>query len=468
MSASLPCWWATPRSQRFSNSGLGLKPLCAAVPSERFVRVAVIGLGYVGLPLAAAVAATGANVVGIDIDPEKVKAVNAGESPLRGREPGVAELVGEQVSKGRLRASLEATAAANADVVVVCVETPIDPTTHDPSYKALKAALAGLAPIVKRGALVSIESTLAPGTMEGVVRPALQRGSKRTVGRDLYLVHCPERLTTGKLLHHLAELPRVLGANDAASARKALAFYGRFVKAEIHPTDWTTAEVVKTAENAYWDVQIAFANEVALISEELGVDAYRVRDLVNTCPYRMMLLPGAGVGGHCIPKDPWLLVSPAVQSKPELIPTAREVNDFMPHRMARLVEEALAASGRKIKGARVAVLGFAYRENTDDTRNSPARTMIQELRRRGADVAIHDPFASSERGYAVVRDMKAATKGADCVAIVTAHDAYRKLDLKALRRRMRHAAFVDGRNVYAGPDVVKIGFVYRGIGKGQF
>jgi len=321
---------------------------------------------------------------------------------------------------------------------------------------------------VKRGALVSIESTLAPGTMEGVVRPALQRGSKRTVGRDLYLVHCPERLTTGKLLHHLAELPRVLGANDAPSTRKALAFYGRFVKAEIHPTDWTTAEVVKTAENAYWDVQIAFANEVALISEELGVDAYRVRELVNTCPYRMMLLPGAGVGGHCIPKDPWLLISPAVQSKPELIPTAREVNDFMPHRMARLVEEALAASGRKIKGARVAVLGFAYRENTDDTRNSPARTMIQELRRRGADVAIHDPFARSERGYAVVRDMKAATKGADCVAIVTAHDAYRKLDLKALRRRMRHAAFVDGRNVYAGPDVVKIGFVYRGIGKGQF
>src|SRR3989442_6385508 len=145
------------------------------------------------------------------------------------------------------------------------------------------------------------------------------------------------------------------------------AFYARFVKAEVHPTDWTTAEVVKTAENAYWDVQIAFANEVALISEELGVDAYRVLDLVNTRPYRMMLIPGAGVGGHCIPNDSWLLVSPAVPSKPELIPTDREVNDFMPRRMARLVEEALAAAGRKIKGARVAVLGFSYRENTDDT-----------------------------------------------------------------------------------------------------
>src|SRR3989441_4030757 len=233
--------------------------------------------------------------------------------------------------------------ASSADVVAVCVETPIDPATHDPSYKALKVAIAEVGPHLKSGALVSIESTLAPGTMDGFVRPALERASRRTVGRDVHLVHCPERLTTGKLLHHLTELPRVIGANEPVALRRALAFYGRFVDAELHATDWTTAEVVKTAENAYWDVQLAFANEVALISEELGVDAYRVRELVNTCPFRMMLIPGAGVGGHCIPKDPWLLISPAVQTKPELIPTARFVNDYMPKRMARLVEEGLAA-----------------------------------------------------------------------------------------------------------------------------
>src|SRR5438132_10193499 len=213
---------------------------------------------------------------------------------------------------------------------------------------------------------MTIESTLAPGTMESVVRPALERASKRKVGRDLPLVHCPERLTTGKLLHHLTELPRIVGANEPVALRKALAFYGRFVNAEIHSTDWTTAEVVKTAENAYWDVQLAFANEVALISEELGVDAYRVRELVNTCPFRMMLIPGAGVGGHCIPKDPWLLISPAVQTKPELIPTARSVNDYMPKRMARLVEKGLAAAGRKVKGARGPDSGFASRAKKDE------------------------------------------------------------------------------------------------------
>jgi UDP-N-acetyl-D-mannosaminuronic acid dehydrogenase len=432
------------------------------------VKVAVVGLGYVGVPLAAAVAATRATVVGVDIDSEKVESVNAGRSPLRGREPGVQELLEQQVSEGRLRATLDPADAAGADVVAICVETPIEPSTHDPSHKALKAALSAIGPYLKRGALVTIESTLAPRTMQTVVRPALERASKMKVGRDIHLVHCPERLTTGKLLHHLKELPRVLGANEPVGLRKGLAFYQRFVNAEVHPTDWTTAEVVKTAENAYWDVQIAFANEVGLISEELGVDAYRVRELVNTCPYRLMLVPGAGVGGHCIPKDPWLLIAPALQTKPELIPTARAVNDFMPRRMARLVEEALSAAGRRVKGARVAILGFSYRENTDDTRNTPALEVVRELRRRGAEVTIHDPFARTERGYTILRDLKTAAKDADCLALVTAHDAYRKLDLKSLRKIMRRHVIVDGRNVFDGLEVIKAGFIYRGIGKGQF
>ncbi len=432
------------------------------------VKAAVVGLGYVGVPVAASVAATDVRVVGIDIDPKKVEAINKGRNPLRGKEPGLAPLIKSQVSSGRLRATTDFRAVKSADVVVVCVETPIDAVTHDPAFRALKAALTSLGPHLKRGALVSIESTLAPGTMEKLVRPTLERASKKKVGRDFSLVHCPERVTAGKLLFNLTNLHRVLGAPEPKDAKKAEAFYTRFVRGDLHVTDWTTAEVAKTAENAYWDVQIAFANEVALISEELGVDAYRVRELVNTCPYRAMLVPGAGVGGHCIPKDPWLLVSPPLHSKPELIPIARGVNDYMPRRMAHLVEEALAASGRRLKGAKVAVLGFAFREGTEDTRNTPAKPFIQQLRRRGADVVIHDPFARSERGYTIVRNLKAAVKGADAMAIVTAHDAYRRLDLEALKRLMHRRVLVDGRNVFAGPDVIRAGFVYRGIGKGQF
>lgn len=432
------------------------------------VRAAVVGLGYVGVPVAASAAATGVRVIGIDIDSKKVTAINRGHNPLRGREPGLSDLIRTQVAAHRLEATTDYAAVSNADVVVVAVETPIDAATHDPVYRALKSAIAGIGPHLKAGALVSIESTLSPGTMEKIVRPALERASRKKVGHELHLVHCPERLTAGKLLLNLTTLHRVLGVSDPKGARKAAAFYKRFVKGDLHETDWTTAEVAKTAENAYWDVQIAFANEVALISEELGVDAFRVRELVNTCPYRSMLFPGAGVGGHCIPKDPWLLVQPAIHTKPELIPTARTVNDYMPRRMVQLVTEALLASGRRLTGARIAVLGFAYREDTDDVRNTPAIPIIRELRRRGADVVIHDPYARTERGYTISRDLGATVKGTDAIVIVTAHTAYRKLDLKKLGRRMRRRVLVDGRNVFRGPEVLAARFVYRGIGKGEF
>ena len=188
---------------------------------------------------------------------------------------------------------------------------------------------------------------------------------------------------------------------------------------------------------------------------------------MNSCPGRDVLLPGAGVGGHCIPKDSWLLVAPVIHQKPILIPAAREVNDYMPIRMAQLVEEAMREAGRRIRGAKVAVLGFAYRENTDDARNSPAILLVRELRRRGADIAIHDPYAKSMRGFTVTRDLQAALKGADCLALVTAHDAYRTLDLQKVRRWMRHRAIVDGRNAFDG-SIVRRGFAYRAIGKGEF
>jgi len=431
------------------------------------MKVVVIGLGYVGIPVAAALASKGIRATGIDIDPRKVEAVRAGRSPLEGEEPGLEDLIASGVKSRRLMATTDYAAADGADAAIVSVETPINDETHDPEYRALKSALRSLAPHLRKGVLVSIESTIAPRTMAGVVRPILERGSGLKAGRDLHLVHCPERVTAGKLLHNLTTLDRVIGAQDARGLRKATSLYGKIVEGTLHGTDWVSAEITKTAENAYRDAQIAFANEVALICEELGANAYRVRELVNTCPGRDMLSPGAGVGGHCIPKDPWLLVSPVIHQKPVLIPTAREVNDFMPIRMAQLCEEAMREAGRRIRNSRVAILGLAYRENTDDARNSPAIPLIRDLRRRGADVTIHDPFAKTLRGFTVMRDLRNALKGADCLALVTAHDAYRKLDLAKVKRWMRHPAIVDGRNVFDG-SVIKRGFVYRGIGKGEF
>ncbi len=432
------------------------------------MKLAVIGLGYVGVPVAAAFADAGVDVVGIDIDSSKVNAVNAGRSPLEGDEPGLPDLVARGVALGRLRASQDYAECEDADVVIVAVETPIDDGTHDPQFRALRSALASLAPHLKRGAIVSIESTVAPGTTAGVAKPILQRRSGKKEGRGFHLVHCPERVTVGKLLHNLVHLDRVLGGRSPAAMERAVRFYHLVVKGTIHTTDWVTAEISKTAENAYWDVQLAFANELALICEELGADAYRVRDLVNTSPYRAVLVPGAGVGGHCIPKDPWLLVSPNLNVKPVLIPAAREINEFMPLRAAQLVAEALVASGRRLKGSLVVVLGLAYKENTDDCRNSPAMAAIRELRRRGADVRIHDPYARSARGYEVLRDLDAAVRGADAIFISTAHREYANLDWSRLGRRVRRKVLVDGRNVVDGASLVRRGWVYRGIGKGEF
>lgn len=430
------------------------------------MRMAVVGLGYVGVPLAATFARAGLDVVGIDIDEAKVDAINEGRSPLKGREPGLADRIATAVSQGKLRATTDVTPVSRASAVLVAVETPLAPGGEDPDYRPLRSALRSSAPHLRKNALVSIESTVAPGTMDRVVKPLLERGSDLSIPRDLQLVHAPERVTAGKLLWNLEHLDRVVGGADDRSCRKAARLYARITSGRIHVTDWITAEIAKTAENAYWDVQIAFANEIALLCEELGANAYRVRELVNTSPFRNMLLPGAGVGGPCIPKDPWLLVGLAWHVKPQLIPAARSINEFMPIRMALLVEEALRAAGRPIKGAQVTILGFAYKANTEDSRNSPAIGVVRALRKRGADVTIHDPYARSARGYVVLKDLRKAVRGADALALVTAHTAYRRMDLGKLGRSMRHKVVVDGRDLWSRHDMPR-GFVYRGIGKGN-
>jgi UDP-N-acetyl-D-mannosaminuronic acid dehydrogenase len=430
------------------------------------LRAVVVGLGYVGVPLAATLASKGHEVTGLDIDAHRVELVNKGFMPLEGDEPGLEALLEKGAARGRLTATLDPAVIERARVVFVCVETPLDPSTKDPDLKALRSAVSTVGRHLKRGTLVVIESTLPPTTMDRVVRPLLERLSGLKVSRGFYLAHAPERVTPGKLLHNLHTMPRLIGAPDEKTAAMVKRLYARFVKGELLDSSWVHAEIAKTAENAYYDVQIAFANELALICEEYDADVYEVRRLVNSCPGRSVLHPGTGVGGACIPKDPWLLIANMGEIKVHLVPTARDVNEFMPVRTAQLALEALRAAGRRPKGARVAVLGFAYRGNTGDTRATPAIPFIRTLRKHGADVAIHDPYAQGERGYAVDRDLETVVKDADCVAVLADHDAYRGLDFAALGKLMRTKTVVDGRNLV--PESVRAhGFVLRALGKGQ-
>jgi len=306
-------------------------------------------------------------------------------------------------------------------------------------------------------------------------------------------------------------MPRVVGGIDEESTRRAVELYRHIVKKEITPTDVLTAEMAKVVENAYRDVNIAFANEVALACERMGVNVYEVRELINARHDRHMHLPGAGVGGHCLPKDPWLLkygVETYGDSNFEfrisdfgLISLAREINDSMPLHMVELIEDALAEAGRPLAGAKVAVLGVAYLENSDDTRNTPAVPLIRELLTRGAEVVAHDPYvrdddwrmANSEWQEApLVRDLSEALRGADAAVIVTRHKEYvdwanqtmaewtdnpksairnpqfEIRNPKSAIQGMRTPVLVDGRDVFDGEICERNGIIYRGVGKGEY
>lgn len=249
----------------------------------------------------------------------------------------------------------------------------------------------------------------------------------------------------GKLMHNLRHLSRVCGGSSQAARQAMIALYRHIVEGDLDPTDCLTAELVKTAENAYRDVNIAFANELALICEAAGGDVWKVRELVNKSPGRNVLLPGAGVGGHCIPKDPWLLARPALEKGVplRLIPAAREVNDSMPEHVVALVERGLEGIGQPVAGARVLVLGYAYRENTDDIRNSPTIDLVDLLARRGALVTVHDPFID-EYSWDL-----ATGEGFDVAIGMVSHDIYRALAPADLRAKV----VVDTRQIW--PDIAR-------------
>ncbi len=425
-------------------------------------RLVVIGLGYVGLPVAARFAQVGFDVIGLDVNEKKVAQVNAGVCPIEGDEPGLAELVAQMVKAGRLRATTDYVVCQKADVVMIAVETPID-SVHQPRYSALRAALRSLEANLKPGMLVILESTIAPGTMRRLVRPVLSAHGRRESGKDFYLVHCPERVMPGLLLSNLAEMSRVIGGDTPEAAELARTLYRHVVEADLDLADCVTAELVKTAENAYRDVQIAFANELALICEHIGAEVWKVRKLVNKSPGRNVLFPGAGVGGHCIPKDPWLLAygaSDRITAK--LIPAAREINDHMPLHMAELTIDALEEAGCEIEDARIAVLGYAYLENSDDVRNSPSITLVSRLEELGAEVVIHDPYVSVYRG-----ELSGIVRGCDALVLMVKHNGYQHIDLAQLKSWLARPVLVDGRHVFDREEALAAGFVFRGVGQGN-
>lgn len=432
--------------------------------------IAICGLGYVGLPVALLFAKAGFEVIGVDVNEEKVQKINDGKITIEGKEPGLKELTKEIHLKGNFNASSDPTDFKNADVILVAVETPVEDDTHEPAYAAMISALKNIGQNMKKGVLVIVESTIAPQTMEKIVRPLLEQESGLSVNKGFLLANCPERLMPGRLLENIQNYNRVIGGYNKKASVRAKELYKNIVHGELEETDCLTAEIVKAGENAYRDVQIAFANELALLCEALGANVWEARRLINECrrrgetktdALRHVHLPGAGVGGHCIPKDSWLLVYGAKDLlSPKIIPLARKINNFMPYHMYDLLCSALNTAGKKIENSKIAVLGFAYTKNSDDTRNTPTVPFLEKLETTGAEIVVQDPFIKK---YNV--PLNEVLKDAQAIVIMVSHDQYKKINLKALKKLMaRKPIIIDGRNCLDKEKAKKAGFIYKGVG----
>lgn len=439
---------------------------------SRTAQVAVVGLGYVGLPTAIAFAEAGFRVHGADLDARKISVLNEGRSPLG--ELGLDSAVRSVVDNGRFTASQDVVAAcAVADIVLLIVPTPVtDAKRPDLSY--VESATQAAAQVARAGQLIVLESTTYPGTSDEIIIPALEQATGLKVGTDLGVAYCPERYNPGDKDHTLDSVHRVVGAINADWAKVAAEFYGVLNDGKITIVrDLKTAEASKVIENIQRDLNIALVNELALIFERMGIDTHEVIDAAatkwNFVPYR----PGPGVGGHCLPVDPYYLTSVAERLgyHPKVILAGRGVNDSMPHHVVDLLVDALNDAGKPVKGTKIVALGVAYKPETGDCRESPAMEIVKSLARRGADLRIVDPHVATDEierrtGFQSM-PLADALDGAEALVFLTPHLEFTGLTIADLKQSLLPgAAVVDTSRTFDADESRAAGFAFRAVGRG--
>ncbi len=416
-------------------------------------RVCVLGLGYIGLPTASVLATNGFEVLGVDVEQRVVDTINSGNIHIE--EPGLHTIVKAAIGSGNLRAS---TKPEKSDVFFIAVPTPLsEDKKADMTYVA--KATEAILPCLESGNLVILESTSPPGTCRNLVAPIIEKSGLK-VGQDVSLAHCPERVLPGKILKELIENDRVIGGYGKNCAGQASDIYKSFVEGEIFLTDVTTAEMVKVTENTFRDVNIALANETAVICEKLGIDFGDVARLSNRHPRVNVHTAGPGVGGHCISVDPWFLVE-LFPEEAKLIQMARQRNDSMPEHVANRTMEMLSG----IDKPKVAVLGLAFKGNVDDMRESPSLTVIELLEKNGVSVAVNDPYV--KHSPFELQGLDACFEGADCLLLLTDHKDYAYLNSRQVAKQMRKAILFDTRNMLDHDDWREANFQVNVLGVGQ-
>ncbi len=416
----------------------------------------VVGLGYVGLPLAMEMSKAGNRVIGFEVSAEKVDEVNAGRSYI----PDVpTEDLARVVTDGIFEATTDFSRAAECDAVAICVPTPLD-KAKEPDVSYMVAATEAITPHLRPGTLVTLESTTYPGTTEEVVQPILERGWQR-VGETLHLAFSPERVDPGNVAYQTKNTPKVVGGVTPECTKVAVAFYRSFLDEIVPVSSTRAAEMSKLLENIFRCVNIALVNELLMLCERMDIDIWEVVDAAKTKPFGFMpFYPGPGLGGHCIPIDPFYLSWKAREYDfhTEFIELSGKVNENMPYYVARRLMDALNRQQKSLSGSRVMVLGVAYKNDIDDMRESPAIKTAELLLDKGADVVYHDPFVQEfvVEGRRLPRcELNAETVSqADAVLIITAHSG---VDYELVARSA--SLVLDTRNAmsaYAGDNVVRL------------
>ncbi|SFK18393.1 UDP-N-acetyl-D-mannosaminuronic acid dehydrogenase [Halobacillus dabanensis] len=399
------------------------------------MKLTTIGLGYIGLPTSVMFAKYGVNVVGVDVSERVVESLNNGKIHIE--EPGLQETLTEVVEAGKFSASLQ---PEKADAFIIAVPTPNNDDEHkscDLTY--VKDAVKNILPFVEKGNVLIVESTIEPRTMDDHIKPLVEEAGF-IVGEDIFLVHCPERVLPGQIMHELIYNNRIVGGITEACTEAGAEVYETFVEGEIIKTQAKTAEMSKLMENTYRDVNIALANELTKICDELEINALDVIDMANKHPRVNLHTPGPGVGGHCLAVDPYFIVSKAPETA-KLIDQARAVNVSMPEFVIGNVHKLM----KNVDGKVVTVFGLAYKGNVDDIRESPAMEIYETLREQSTfEVRAYDPHV--DKAF-VESDIKEAVKGSDLILLLTDHNEFKELDWNMLEAFMNNTQVFDTKNI---------------------
>lgn len=432
-------------------------PSLPVVSSSAPETVAVIGMGYVGLPLSLQFASSGLRVLGVDIDTQKVARLNNGESYIKHI---ASERIGEAVGKGMFQATSDFSLVAGVNAIVICVPTPLS-KNRDPDISYVLETGRAIAPHFAKGALVVLESTTYPGTTDENLREVLEEGSGMVAGEDFHLAYSPEREDPGNPASKVGEVPKLVGGLTPACLEKALALYRKSLKNLVPVASCRVAEAAKLLENIFRSVNIALVNELKVVYAAMGIDIWEVIAAAKTKPFGFMpFYPGPGLGGHCIPIDPFYLTWKAreFECATRFIELAGEINTSMPGYVIGRVADALNHMGKAVKGSRVLVLGLAYKPNVDDERESPSYRLMELLKRRGALVSYYDPHVpvigmtrehADWAGTCSVEWEESVIRNFDLVIVATAHECVDYLELAAWSK-----CIVDTRNAMAGTRVV--------------